>query len=122
MTLVPSITLFMVCLNTDIPHLFMTLMLIISFGGVALCYPVAFMKSMSVFTDLKGASSSAIFGMRMLILSIVIGCQSMTYDGTVFSVAKMILGCMILGGVIVLYTLKRGFFKDTPSKTEAISA
>lgn len=73
--------------------------------GCGLVYPVIFTASMEMFPHIKGTSASAIMSMRSIILAIWIAVTSVVYDGTLLSVALLVLssliGAIVCGMVVV---------------------
>ena len=98
------------------PYL-MTFFMMLFYVGFAICYPVIFSLSLEVFPENKGTASSAIMGMRALLVAIFTGLTSMLYNGHIIIIAYIILLAVTLGCIFSIYLLKsnllstQGFWK-----------
>ena len=91
--------------NLDGPSL-TTISMVICALGTAISYPIIFMKSFDIFPDIRGAASSAIMSVRMLISSIVVALVSALYSGNLFIVAFIMLVVNIISTILTIYIMK----------------
>lgn len=80
-----------------------TLMMSIYGLGVALCYGVTFTASMELYPELKGATSSLIASMRLLIISLAIWCVGTFADGTFIPETTIILVANVIAAGLLGY-------------------
>lgn len=96
LSLIGGIMMFTIAFVTENAPYLTTLSMILFSGGAAIYYPVIFTRSMEIFPELKGASSSAIMGMRMILCSGFVAVTSYFYDGKLLPVALIVLLAAIL--------------------------
>ncbi len=95
-----SILLAMFSVIAPYSSLLTTLSMCVFSLGFALSYPVIFSVSLEIYPNHKGIASSAIMGMRALLVASIIGLSSYFYNGELIRIAAVILLIMI--GVLVL--------------------
>lgn len=71
-------------------------------AGFAVCYPVIFTESFTVFNELKGFASSLTMSLRAFLCFSLIGLTGYFYDGTSFAVSLVILSVMILSSFLLM--------------------
>lgn len=90
-----STLLVMVSLIAPSP-LLITLSMSIFSLGFAISYPVIFASSLEIYPDLKGIASSAIMGMRALLLASIVSLSGYFYNGHPIRLAFIILLVMVI--------------------------
>lgn len=90
-------------LTTENAPYMTTLSMILFNSGSAVYYPVIFARSIEIFPDLKGPSSSAIMGMRMIICSCSIALTNYFYDGKLLPVALIVF---LAAALVIICTLR----------------
>ena len=83
-----SILTFILLSIQQIASPYVTTVLMSLFGiGFAICYPIVFSNSLSIFPALQGAASSLIMSVRALLVAIFTGVTSTVYNGQPITVA-----------------------------------
>lgn len=78
----------------------------------AICYPVIFSASLSVFPELRGTASSVIMGIRALLVSAFTGATSYLYNAEPITVAFIILLGVFAGFMLAINLITSGRFKQ----------
>lgn len=76
-------------------------------AGVALCYGVIFSKSLEIFPDMKGASSSLIMGFRVILCGIGVALSGLIYNGELFQSALGISATALSGVAFTMLVLRK---------------
>lgn len=101
-----SILMFILLSYYQISSPYLTTCLISLFGiGFAICYPIVFSDSLSVFPELKGAASSLIMSLRALLVSFTTGINSFIYNGEPLVVALAISVGVFSASVLTIFWL-----------------
>jgi DHA1 family bicyclomycin/chloramphenicol resistance-like MFS transporter len=95
-SLIGGIMMIIVGFTTENAPYLTTISMILFSSGAAVYYPVVFTRSMEIFPELKGSSSSVIMGMRMILLSAFITFTSCIYNGKLLPVALIVFLAAIL--------------------------
>jgi DHA1 family bicyclomycin/chloramphenicol resistance-like MFS transporter len=102
-SMIGGIMMIFVALTEEISPFLTTISMILFSGGAAVFYPIIFTKSMEIFPNLKGASSSAIMAIRMVFCSGFVAVTSYFYNATLLPVALVVLFSAIL---VVIFTYR----------------
>lgn len=87
------------------PYLTTVSMMIYSIGS-AISYPIIFTKSLDIYPNLKGTSSSLIMSVRALLCSLFISLSSYFYDDSLTSIAFVILIIVLIYMFLIIKLLK----------------
>lgn len=98
----------LLCFATDIFSLTFSMSLFSI--GFALIYPIVFSRSMEIFPNIKGTASSAIMSLRYMICAGLTAIISFVYNGTIASLAGVLLISAVLTLALSLFLLKEGLF------------
>jgi DHA1 family bicyclomycin/chloramphenicol resistance-like MFS transporter len=110
--------LFMMILGlkyANAPYLTTLSMMIISIGA-AISYPIIFTKSLEIFPNIKGTSSSAVMSVRFFICSIFLMITSYFYNGHLLSVAYIITSTVCLTLIFAIKLLSLISFEENEEK------
>lgn len=86
----------------------MTFFMVMFALGSAITYPIIFPASLEIFPNIKGTASSAVMGMRSLVMSFFIGITAYFYNGHPIVVALVISSCTVLAGLLTIQLLRIG--------------
>lgn len=81
-------------------------------AGVALCYGVIFSKSLEIFPEMKGASSSIIMAFRVILCGIGVGISGLLYNGELFQSALGISATAFVGVAFTLLVLNKDSYSS----------
>ncbi len=90
----------------------MTFFMIIFALGSAITYPIIFPASLELFPEIKGTASSAVMGMRSLVMSFFIGLTAYFYNGQPIVLALVILTCTVLATLLTVQLLRSGGLRN----------
>lgn len=97
---------FAICLPRD-PYFISLAMMLYSFGAnwtIGLYFP----EGMELFPKIKGITASLLTSARLAIAAIIVSCSGSMYNGTIYPLALIILGTIILIlPTIIFYEKKR---------------
>jgi DHA1 family bicyclomycin/chloramphenicol resistance-like MFS transporter len=85
----------------------LTISMCIHGAGAALFYPIIFARSIEIFPELKGTSSSFIMSLRYLICASITGLAGFLYNGTSYSLSLIIFIIMFLTILLTMWKLQR---------------
>lgn len=99
-------SLFITALLLDKPIYMATGLMMVGSFGVAISYPVIFTRSLELFPEIKGIASSAIMSMRSLTCAFSVALMSYLYNGSLVTVAGVILLFTALAALASIQLLK----------------
>ncbi len=106
--LLGSLILLIVSLVTPNSPCLITASMVIFCISFAICYPILFTLSLEIFPNIKGTASSAIMGMRALLVSAFVGATSYWYNGEIILISLVILSTVGLSCIFTYNLYKTG--------------
>jgi DHA1 family bicyclomycin/chloramphenicol resistance-like MFS transporter len=96
------------------PHSPYWITFLVTVGGIAeaVYYPIIFGRSLEIFPEIKGTSSSVIMSMRALIIAATVAIAGYLYNGEVLNLALVMFTMTALCLGLTLYFLKAGLLKE----------
>ncbi len=86
--------------------MFITLGMIVFATGFAALYPVVFSYSLNMFPEIRGAASSVLMAIRMIVVSTGVGLGSLFYNGQALSIGVILIICTLLSLIFLSSILK----------------
>lgn len=86
------------------------LMMIFTFGSNWV-FGTYFPEGMQLFLDIKGISAALFTSVRFLIVSLILGFSSLTYDKTIYPIAALVFGLSVLAALCAYLYERRAALK-----------